>query len=106
MNAVDVGMKVQNILTEQLGIDESEVQLTSTLCEDLGADSLDTIEVMMAIEEEFGVEITDDEANKVIDASDANQHKGGTVADVIKLTVDKIERKLTVAKIERKGKRN
>lgn len=53
--------KVKNIVVEQLGVDEDEVTLDANLLDDLGADSLDSVELVMALEEEFGIEISDDE---------------------------------------------
>lgn len=56
--------KVQEIIANQLGIDKEEVTLGSDI-DDLGADSLDFVEIIMAVEEEFDIEITDDEAEKI-----------------------------------------
>lgn len=56
--------KVKEIVAEQLGINEEDITAESSLSEDLGADSLDVIELVMAIEEEFEIEISDDEADK------------------------------------------
>ena len=56
--------KLKNIIVEQLGVDEAEVQLDSHLIDDLGADSLDVVELIMACEEEFGIEIPDEQAEK------------------------------------------
>ena len=58
-------MKVIEIVAEQLGIGEEEIQIDSKFVEDLGADSLDIVEVLLALEEEFEVEISDDEAQKI-----------------------------------------
>lgn len=57
--------KVKKIVVENLGVDESKVTETSSFVEDLGADSLDQVELVMAFEEEFGVEIPDDVAEKI-----------------------------------------
>ena len=57
--------RVKKIVCEQLGVKESEVQNTSSFVEDLGADSLDTVELVMALEEEFETEIPDEEAEKL-----------------------------------------
>ena len=65
--------KIKSIISEQLGVDESEVTPESDFVEDLGADSLDTVELVMALEEEYSVEISDEDAEKI-----------KTVADVIK----------------------
>ncbi len=57
--------RVKAIVAEQLGVDESEVNNESSFVDDLGADSLDTVELVMALEEEFDAEIPDDEAEKI-----------------------------------------
>ena len=57
--------KVKAIVVEQLGVDEAEVKIDSTFIDDLGADSLDIVELIMAFEEEFNVEIPDDVAKKL-----------------------------------------
>lgn len=57
--------RVKKIVIEQLGVDEGEVKLESSFVDDLGADSLDTVELVMALEEEFGCEIPDEEAEKI-----------------------------------------
>ncbi len=57
--------KVKSIIVEQLGVDEEEVTLDACFTEDLGADSLDIVELVMAFEEEFGIEIPDEEAEKI-----------------------------------------
>jgi acyl carrier protein len=57
--------RVKKIIVEQLGVDESEVKNESSFVDDLGADSLDTVELVMALEEEFDIEIPDEEAEKI-----------------------------------------
>ena len=57
--------KVKAMVVEQLGVDESEVAIDSTFIDDLGADSLDIVELIMAFEEEFNIEIPDDVAEKI-----------------------------------------
>ena len=57
--------KVRNIVAEQLGVDKNAVTLEANFANDLGADSLDTVELVMAIEEEFGIEIPDEDAEKI-----------------------------------------
>ncbi|MBF0265678.1 MAG: acyl carrier protein [Gammaproteobacteria bacterium] len=61
----DVLEKVKAIVVEQLGVKEEEVTLESSFVDDLGADSLDTVELVMALEEEFETEIPDEEAEKI-----------------------------------------
>ncbi len=67
----DVGVRVKKIVVEHLGIDESKVTESASLMDDLGADSLDAVELVMAFEEEFGVEIPDDAADKIVTVQDA-----------------------------------
>ncbi len=61
----DVEARVKSVVVEQLGVDESEVTNAASFVDDLGADSLDTVELVMALEEEFGTEIPDEEAEKI-----------------------------------------
>ncbi len=61
----DIEARVRAIVAEQLGVEESEVKNDSSFVEDLGADSLDTVELVMALEEEFGTEIPDEQAEKI-----------------------------------------
>lgn len=61
----DTFEKVKQIAAEQLGVEESEVKPEANFVNDLGADSLDTVELVMALEEEFGIEIPDDAAEKI-----------------------------------------
>ncbi|MDA1134257.1 MAG: acyl carrier protein [Proteobacteria bacterium] len=61
----DIEQRVKKIVSEQLGTDEALVKNESSFIEDLGADSLDTVELVMALEEEFDTEIPDDEAEKI-----------------------------------------
>ena len=63
--------KVKQIIVEQLGVDEAEVTDTASFVDDLGADSLDTVELMMAIEEAFKIEIPDEDAEKIATVKDA-----------------------------------
>ena len=63
--------KVKEIIAKQLGVDLSEVTDDASFIDDLGADSLDTVELVMAFEEQFGVEIPDEDAEKILKVSDA-----------------------------------
>ena len=66
--------RVKKIVVEQLGVKEDEVTPNASFVDDLGADSLDTVELIMAFEEEFGVEISDDEAEKIKKVKDAVEY--------------------------------
>ena len=72
--------KIKNIIVDQLGVDESEVTENASFVDDLGADSLDTVELVMALEEEFDIEIPDEDAEKIV-----------TVGDVIKYIESKLK---------------
>ncbi|ADG82918.1 acyl carrier protein [Thermincola ferriacetica] len=63
--------KVKSIIVEQLGVEEDEVKPESTFIDDLGADSLDIVELVMALEEEFDMEIPDEDAEKIRTVADA-----------------------------------
>lgn len=63
--AADVEARVKEIIVEQLGVDPAEVNPPASFVNDLGADSLDTVELVMAFEEEFGIEIPDEDAEKI-----------------------------------------
>lgn len=67
----DIAAKVKNIVVDHLGVDEDKVTENASFIDDLGADSLDTVELVMAFEEEFGVEIPDDAAEKIQTVKDA-----------------------------------
>ena len=67
----DVADRVKKIVIEHLGVDEDKVVANASFIDDLGADSLDTVELVMAFEEEFGVEIPDDAAEKILTVKDA-----------------------------------
>ena len=75
----DVADRVKKIVIEHLGVDADKVTDNANFIEDLGADSLDTVELVMAFEEEFGVEIPDDAAEKITTVKDAityiDEHK-------------------------------
>jgi acyl carrier protein len=77
---MSVAEKVKSIIVEQLGVDAEEVTLEASFTDDLGADSLDIVELVMAFEEEFGIEIPDEEAEKISRVREAvsyiEQHQG------------------------------
>ena len=79
---MDIKNKVTEVVVEQLGVKESEVKFDSRFVEDLGADSLDTVELVMALEEEFSIEIPDEDAEKA-----------KTVGDVISYIDNKLKNK-------------
>jgi len=66
--------KVKDIIVDQLGVDENQVTLEASFVDDLGADSLDTVELVMALEEEFDIEIPDEEAEKIATVQDATSY--------------------------------
>jgi len=68
---MNVEEKVRGIIVEQLGVDAEEVVATASFVDDLGADSLDTVELVMALEEEFHLEISDEDAEKIATVGDA-----------------------------------
>jgi acyl carrier protein len=71
---MSVEERVKSIIVEQLGVDADEVTSEASFIEDLGADSLDTVELIMAFEEEFGVEISDEDAEKIRRVKDAIEY--------------------------------
>lgn len=79
MSTSAIEAKVKSIITDQLGVGEDEIKPESSFIEDLGADSLDIVELVMAMEEEFEVEIPDEEAENIKTVGDAinyvNTHK-------------------------------
>ncbi|HEY3110160.1 MAG TPA: acyl carrier protein [Chloroflexota bacterium] len=74
----DTFPRVKKIIVEQLGVEDEEVVPTASFVEDLNADSLDLVELIMSLEEEFGMEISDEEAEKIVSVQDAvdyiNEH--------------------------------
>jgi len=68
---MSVAEKVKDIIVEQLGVSEEDVKPESSFVEDLDADSLDLTELIMAMEEEFGIEIDDEDAQKILKVKDA-----------------------------------
>ena len=71
---MSVDAKVKDIIAKQLGVDMEKVTPEASFIEDLGADSLDTVELVMALEEEFDLEIPDDEAEKITTVQQAVDH--------------------------------
>src|SRR3979490_19291 len=69
----DVADRVKKIVVEHLGVDEAKVTENASFIDDLGADSLDTVELVMAFEEEFGCEIPDDAAERILTVGDATK---------------------------------
>jgi acyl carrier protein len=76
----NIEQKVRDIIVEQLGVNADQVTTEAKFIEDLGADSLDTVELVMAFEEEFGIEVPDEEAEKLL-----------TVGDVIRYIEDRAQ---------------
>ena len=70
----DIAERVKKIVVEHLGVDEAKVTEEASFVDDLGADSLDTVELVMAFEEEFGCEIPDDAAEKILTVNDAIEY--------------------------------
>ncbi len=68
---MSVEVKVKEIIAKQLGVDSDKVTLEASFVDDLGADSLDTVELVMAFEEAFNVEIPDEDAEKILKVQDA-----------------------------------
>ncbi len=71
MNNSEIEARVKKIVVEQLGVKEEEITADASFVDDLGADSLDTVELVMALEEEFETDIPDEEAEKIVTIKDA-----------------------------------
>ncbi len=67
----DIEQRVKKIVAEQLGVAEADIKNESSFVDDLGADSLDTVELVMALEDEFGIEIPDEQAEKITSVQQA-----------------------------------
>jgi len=74
VNAEEIFDKVREIIIEQLGVQEDAVTLEASFIDDLGADSLDIVELIMALEEEFDLEIPDSDAEKVVTVNDVVEY--------------------------------
>lgn len=81
MKTNEIETRVKKIVVEQLGVKEEEVTTDASFVDDLGADSLDTVELVMALEEEFETEIPDEDAEKII-----------TIKDAVKYIVERMEK--------------
>ena len=79
-DAKTIEERVKDVIVAQLGVDAAEVKPESSFIDDLGADSLDTVELVMALEEEFGVEIPDEDAEKVRTVGDTISYIKGKSA--------------------------
>ena len=75
----NIEQRVKKIVAEQLGVNESEIKNDSSFVDDLGADSLDTVELVMALEEEFECEIPDEDAEKITSVQQAIDYVGSHV---------------------------
>lgn len=81
MASEDKVQKVKEIIAEQLGVDISEVTMEASFIDDLGADSLDTVELVMAFEEAFGIEIPDEDADKLQTVGSAIEYLESKIAE-------------------------
>ncbi len=81
MSDISPEEKIKEIIVEQLSVDPGEVTDSASFIEDLGADSLDTVELVMAFEEEFDIEIPDEEAEKLTDVGKAIEYLKKKLAD-------------------------
>jgi len=74
MAELPIDQRVKNIIVEQLGVNADQVTPAAKFIEDLGADSLDTVELIMALEEEFNIEVPDDAAEKLLTVGDVTKY--------------------------------
>lgn len=74
MNSDEIFEKIKNIIIEQLGTEQDNIKLEASFIDDLGADSLDIVELIMALEEEFDLEIPDEEAEKIVTVGDVVEY--------------------------------
>ena len=74
METEEIFEKVKTVIVEQLGIDEASVRMDSSFLDDLGADSLDIVEFIMALEEEFGIEIPEEDVEKIVTVKDVVEY--------------------------------
>jgi acyl carrier protein len=93
MNRTDVAVRVRKIIVEHLGVDEAKVTDAANLMDDLGADSLDAVELVMAFEEEFGIEIPDDAAEQIKTVGNAVDFIASQLSKSGKSTAGKAEEK-------------
>ena len=81
MDSKEIEAKVKELVVEKLGVDAEQVNSDASFVEDLGADSLDTVELVMALEDEFDVEIPDEDAEKIITVTDVVSYLEGKLKD-------------------------
>lgn len=82
MSVASIEQRVKEIIVEQLGVEEDEVSPEASFVDDLGADSLDTVELVMAFEEEFNIEIPDEDAEGITTVQDAIDYIKANVKEV------------------------
>ena len=94
--ASSVEDKVKHIIVEQLGVDEDEVKSEASFVDDLGADSLDVVELVMALEEEFGLEISDEDAEKIGNVQQAIDYMLANTAESRDDVISEVDRYIAV----------